>query len=41
MVIHSIESCIHPLQPRNDLLFHTVCSPTGVVRSGCTVIERD
>jgi len=31
-VIHIIESFIHPLQTPSDLLFRTVCSPTGVVR---------
>jgi len=41
MVIHSIESCIHPLQTPNDLLIRTVCSPTGVFRSACTITERD
>ena len=41
MVIHVTESCIHPLQTPNDLLIRTVCSPTGVVRLGCTITERD
>jgi len=41
MVIHIIVSCIHPLQTPNDLLIRTVCSPTGVVRLACTIIERD
>jgi hypothetical protein len=41
MVIHIIESCIRPLQTPNDLLIRTVCSPTGVDRSACPIIERD